>query len=116
MLIDDDSVKSIQELIRDFKKYLELQKEYTKLEITEKLTVIISTLLLVVILATLGVIVLFYLSLSFAYLLAPYVGGVIVSYAIMAGIILLIMLLVYSFRKKLFVTPLVNFLANLFSN
>lgn len=115
MFVNNDSINNVRELIQDFKKYLELQKEYTKLEITEKLTIIISSVLLAVVLAILGMIVLFYLSLAFVYLLAPYVGGLIVSFTITAAIILLVMLMVYIFRKQLIVTPLVNFLVNLFA-
>lgn len=115
MFVNNDSINNVRELIQDFKKYLELQKEYTKLEITEKLTIIISSVLLAVVLAILGMIVLFYLSLAFVYLLAPYVGGLIVSFTITAAIILLVMLMVYIFRKQLIITPLVNFLVNLFA-
>ena len=38
MFADDKSIENIQQLFMEFKKYLELQKQYTKLEITEKLT------------------------------------------------------------------------------
>ncbi|MCD7901292.1 MAG: phage holin family protein [Bacteroides sp.] len=115
MFVDNDSIKNVRELIQDFKKYLQLQKEYTQLEITEKVTTIISSILLITIMAILGMIVLFYLSLAFVYLLAPYVGGLIVSFTITAGIVLLVMLMAYVFRQHLIITPLVNFLANIFA-
>ena len=38
MFADDKSIENFQQLFFEFKKYLELQKEYTKLELTEKLT------------------------------------------------------------------------------
>ena len=37
MFADDKSIENMQQLFIEFKKYLELQKEYTKLEVTEKL-------------------------------------------------------------------------------
>ncbi|NDV66219.1 phage holin family protein [Bacteroides sp. 224] len=116
MFISDNSIKDIRELIREFKQYIELQKEYTKLELTEKLTIIFSAIILAFVLVTLGIVVLFYLSFSLAYLLAPHIGGLIVSYAIIAGVIILLMIMVYIFRKPLIITPLVNFFAKLFSN
>lgn len=116
MFIDNESISNIRELIREVKKYVELQKEYTKLELTEKLTIIFSALILGVVITMLGIVVLFYLSLSFAYFLAPHVGGLIASFSIIAGMILLLMLLIYLFRKQLIINPLVNFLADVFSN
>ena len=38
MFADDKSIENMQQLFIEFKKYLELQKEYTKLEVTEKLS------------------------------------------------------------------------------
>ena len=35
MFADDKSIEYMQQLFIEFKKYLELQKEYTKLEVTE---------------------------------------------------------------------------------
>lgn len=43
MFADDKSIENFQQLFFEFKKYLELQKEYTKLELTEKLTILFFT-------------------------------------------------------------------------
>ena len=56
MFTDDKSIENFQQLFFEFKKYLELQKEYTKLELTEKLTILLSTLIMIVILIILGII------------------------------------------------------------
>ena len=40
MFADDRSIENLQQLFVEFKKYLKLQKEYTKLEITEKLSIL----------------------------------------------------------------------------
>lgn len=116
MFIDDNNIQSIRQLVKELKAYVEMQKEYTKLELTEKLTILFSTMIFAIVLILLGMVVLFYLSFSFAYLLAPYVGGLPGSYAIIAGIVLLFVLLVVLLRKKLIINPLANFLANLFLN
>ena len=44
MFADDRSIENLQQLFVEFKKYLKLQKEYTKLEITEKLSILLSAL------------------------------------------------------------------------
>ena len=54
MFADDKSIENFQQLFFEFKKYLELQKEYTKLELTEKLTILFSTLIMILILIILG--------------------------------------------------------------
>ena len=62
MFADDNSIENIQQLFFDFKKYLELQKKYTQLEVAEKLTILLSTLILVLLVVILGMVALFYLS------------------------------------------------------
>ena len=116
MFANDKSIESLSQLFAECRKYILLQKEYVPLELIEKLTVLSSTLILIVVGIILGMMALFYLSFSFAYIMAPHVGGLTVSFAIITGILLVLMLLVYVCRKRLIVQPLVRFMANLFSN
>lgn len=116
MFIDENNIQSIRQLVVELKAYIKMQKEYTRLELTEKLTILLSTMIFAIVLISLGMVVLFYLSFSLAYLLAPHVGGLPAGYAIIAGIILLLAMLIVLFRKRLIVNPLANFLANLFLN
>ncbi|WP_321480724.1 phage holin family protein [uncultured Bacteroides sp.] len=116
MFTNDESIKSIQQLFAEFKKYLELQKEYSKLEITEKLTILLSTLILIFILITLGMVALFYALFTLAYILEPLVGSLQASFGIIAGINIMLILLVFNFRKRLIISPMTKFLANLFLN
>ena len=46
----EKSIENLQQLFAETKKYVELQTEYAKLELTEKLTILLSTLILVLIL------------------------------------------------------------------
>ena len=115
MFANDKNIDNLQQLLAELKKYAELQKDYVKLHLVEKLTILISTLILVFILLILGIIALFYLSFTLAYVLEPHVGGLMASYGIITGCIILILLIVL-FRKRLIVQPMVNFLANLLLN
>ena len=114
MFADDKSVENIQQLFIEFKKYLELQKEYTKLEVTEKLSILLSTLILVLLVVILGVVVLFHLSFTLVYVLAPLVGGLIASYALIACFHVLLIILLVLFRKRLIINPTVKFISGLF--
>lgn len=116
MFADDQSIQNFQQLFTEFKKYVELQKEYTKIELVEKLTILLSTLILVLVLIILGMVALFYLLFTLAYVLAPAVGSLTASFAIIGGISLLLIAVTIIFRKKLIVNPMVSFLAGLFLN
>ena len=114
MFDNDKSIETLGQLFEECKKYILLQKEYMRLELVEKLTVLSSTCIMVVIAIILGMMALFYLSFSVAYILAPHVGGLTVSFAIITAFLLLLLAVVYVFRKQLIVRPLVRFMANLF--
>lgn len=115
-MFTDKNNKSFKNLIDECKKYIDLQKEYVRLELIEKLTIVISTVILIMLMVVLAIVVLFYLSFSVAYLLEPHVGGLTNSYLILSGIFLVFSLVIYVFRKKLIITPILNFIANLFYN
>lgn len=116
MFSDDKNIENIQQLYEDIKKYITLQKEYTKLEVIEKLTILISTLIMVLALIILGMISLFYLLFALAYILEPVVGGLHISFTIIAGINILLIIGVICLRKRLIIKPMVSFLTNLFLN
>ncbi|WP_291528211.1 phage holin family protein [Bacteroides sp. UBA939] len=114
MFADDKSIENFRQLFIEFKKYLSLQKEYTKLELTEKLTTLLSTLILLLVAVVFGMVALFYLSFALAYVMEPHVGGLMVSFSIIACFHILLILLIIIFRKRLIISPMVNFIAGLF--
>lgn len=114
MLFGDKSNESIQQLISEAKTYLDLQKDYIRLEMTEKLTILLSTLILVLIMVVLGMVALFYFSFTLAYILAPFVGGLMVSFGLITLFLVLVILFIYYKRERLIVSPMVNFLAKIF--
>ena len=116
MFSTDKTIDNLQALFTEVKHYVDLQKDYVKLDITHKLTVLLSTLILILILVVLGMIALFYLSFTLAYILEAHVGGLMNSYAIITLGILCLGGLIYGFRQRLIVQPLTRFLANLLLN
>ena len=110
----DKNIENLQQLLVEVKKYVELQRDYIKLDIVEKLTVLLSTLILVLIMLILGMIALFYLSFTLAYILEPHVGGLTQSYAIISACIIFLIIVVTINRKRFIERPLVRFLVNLF--
>lgn len=114
MFANDNSIENIQQLFSDFKKYLELQKKYTQLEVAEKLTILLSTLILILLVVILGLVALFYISFTLAYILAPVVGGLMVSFAMISCFHILLIILIVAFRKKMIINPMARFIAGLF--
>ena len=47
MFATDKTIDNLQSLFLEVKKYVDLQKDYVKLDITHKLTILLSTLILI---------------------------------------------------------------------
>lgn len=116
MFLKKENIESFKQLIAEVKRYLKLQREYTKIEITEKLSVLISVLVMATVFILIGTIALLYFSFALAYYMADFVGGLSNSLAIMGGILLILIFIIYLFRKRWIINPIVNFLAQLFLN
>ena len=60
MFANDKNIDNLQQLLAELKKYAELQKDYVKLHLVEKLTILISTHILISILLIIRTITLLY--------------------------------------------------------
>ena len=114
MFANDKSIDNLTELFKEVKKYLKLQGEYVKLDLVEKLTILLSTLTLIFVLIILGTMAAFYLSFMLVYVLASATGSLVAGYAIIGGILILLAFIIYRLHQKLIFQPMVNFLARLF--
>lgn len=114
MFANDKSIDNLEALFKEIKKYIELQGQYIKLDMVEKLTILISTLILICVLIVLGMTALFYFSFMLVYTIDSFVNNIIASYAIIGCCILIIGIVIYALRKKIIFQPMVNFLAKLF--
>lgn len=114
MFANDKSIDNLESLFKEIKKYIELQGQFVKLELVEKLTILLSTFILILVLIILGIMALFYFSFMLVYILERWTESIIGSYAIIGGIILIIAFILYKARKQIIIQPMVNFLAHLF--
>ena len=90
MFANDKSIDNLQDLFQEFRKYLELQGQYLRFEVIEKLTILLSTLVLIFILIIVGVMALFYFSFMLVYMLAMTTGSFAAGYAIIGAALILI--------------------------
>lgn len=114
MINDQDPSTNFQQLYDDVKKYVELQTEYVKVDFVEKLTILLSALLIIALVIVLAIAALFYLFFSFAYALEHVLGSLAVSFSIISGIYVVLIVLFVIFRRQIVINPLVKFLTNLF--
>lgn len=111
---NNEPTHNFQQLYEEIKKYVVLQGEYVKVEIVEKMTILLSTLLIIGLIVVLAIAVLFYLCFALAYAIAPVVGSLSVSFVIISLLYVLLIFVLLTFRNKLIINPLVSFLSNLF--
>ena len=104
---------NIGKLLLEFKKYLELQKEFVKLDATEKMTVILSAILIVTVLLLLGSIVLLFLTFALAYYLGDVLGSLSLGFGLISAFILLLTVIFYLNRNRMVIQPMARFMTKL---
>ncbi len=104
---------SIQTLWTEAKNYLELQKEYLKLDSAEKLSVLLSAVATAAVCLILALAALFFFVIAFALWLAKMVGPTW-SFTIVGGAMVLFIIIVLLARKRWIVQPITRFVAGLF--
>lgn len=114
MFANDKSIDTLEALFKETKNYIRLQGEYIKLDLVQKLTILLSSLMLILVLAILGAMALYYFSFMLVYALESLVGSLTLSYAIVGCTLLIVAAIIYRFRQKLIFRPTINFLARLF--
>ena len=113
MFSNSKNIENIGRLFLEFKKYLELQKEFVKLDATEKTAVVFSAALIVAVILLLGSIALLF----FAFAMADYLGNVLESlslgFCVIGAAVVIIALIFYSNRNRMVIQPIARFMANL---
>jgi hypothetical protein len=110
----NEPLDNFQQLYVDVKKYVELQAEYIKVDLVEKLTILLSTLVIITIIIVLVIAALFYCFFALAYALEPILGSLSISFGIISGFYVLLIAVFVLFRKQIVINPLVKFLSKLF--
>ena len=113
MFSNSKNIESIGKLLLEFKKYLELQKEFVKLDATEKMTVILSAILIVTVLVLLGSIVLLFLTFALAYYLGDVLGSLSLGFGLISAFILLLTVIFYLNRNRMVIQPMARFMTKL---
>lgn len=114
MFTNNKSFEGVSKLILEFKNYLELQKEFATLSMTEKLTIIFSAMITTLVLILLGFVVLLFTTFALAYYLGDLLHSLPLGFACTALLITAITLLFYARRTQWVIEPIARFMSNLF--
>jgi hypothetical protein len=98
---------SIIDLTEDAKKYIQLKIDLFKLNLTEKLAMLTTTLLLSIIFFIVFLFFTLFVSLAFIFWFKDHAGAAWAGALIVAGFYILIGLIVFLFRDKLFLNRVV---------
>lgn len=112
MLSSDKNVENIAQLIEVLKHYGELQTEYIKLNVIEKVVRLLTATALAIILFMILTALLLFMWLGVAHWLAAYIG-LAGAFFVVAGLHAVVLALFIIFRKSWIEQPLVRFLAGL---
>lgn len=103
----------LEQLFHEGRQYWDLQKQYLSLHATEVLTRLLSMLVLLIVLILVGSMVLLFGSFAVAYWLGELLDSTLLGFAIIAGLLLVMSLLVYANRKSWIYIPITTFVVKL---
>lgn len=110
----DRNIETIGQLFVELKRYVELKGKCMQIDFVSKLSRLMAALVVTSVLFILGGIALLFISMMLAAAIAPHVGGLAYSYAIIVALYALLAMLVYAKRQAWIEAPITNFLGHLF--
>ena len=101
------------QLVVSVKRYLGYQKKFIKLDLTEKLTILLTALILGAIIFVIGIIAVIFLALTVAAIIETLTGSTWIAYGIVTCLFILLCVLLFLMREKWIVNPLTQFFSNI---
>ena len=103
-----------KKLFNEARRYFSMEWDYTKLTAVEKLAVLLSAVAFVAVVIIIGTFILHYLFSALISILASAMGCAWCAHLIAAAILLVLLLVVFAFKKQLIVDPVARFVSKLF--
>jgi hypothetical protein len=111
--MNETSKNGLGNIVADLKEYLTVQKEYWKLDIIEKLSLIVSFFVIVLLCMGAFFFAFAYFSIALVFLFEAVFGSFVPALFIVCGINLLVIALIVLFRRFLFFSPMVRLISKL---
>ena len=112
MLSSDQNVETIAQLVEAVKEYLGQRAEYARLDLTEKMARLFTGVMLTLVLFLILIVVLLFASLGLTFWLSKSMG-LTAAFLTVAAVFVLILIVVYAFRRPWIERPLVRWMAKL---
>lgn len=106
-------IEEIRTIFEQSKSWIELEVEYAKLTLAEKITVLMSSLIIGFVCLLLGMVLLIMLALSLAELWKMMMCPSL-AYLATAGVVLLLLILLYVCRRPLLMNPIARLITKVF--
>jgi ABC-type glycerol-3-phosphate transport system permease component len=116
MLSNDKNIERIADLVEEAKQWLLLKKEYTKLDVIEKVVRILSALTIAFVIALLALLALIYLSFAAAYCLAEMWNSLPLAFLAVCLVYVILSGVVLAKRHSWIERPMVRFLIGVFKD
>lgn len=107
---------NVKKLMVEAKEHLKLEINYGKLTAVEKVSIIMSRIALIAVLTIIGSFAMFYVSSTIVELLVKLTEAAWAAYLIMSVLMLILMGVVFAFRKQWIIDPITRFVSKLFLN
>ena len=104
---------NFSEIAENVKNYVQLRIDLLMLKITGKLSKLLSHLLITVIFFIIFILLTIFISLSFIFWFQDYIGPAWAGCLFITGFYLVVGLIIYQFRTKLFVNPVIAILSKI---
>lgn len=104
--------QEIRDIFSQSRKWVELQVEYTKLTAAEKVTIMTSAFVVSAICMLLGMVVVILLSMSLTDVFKMFMVPAL-AYLTVSGILVLLIILIYIFRRALIYNPIARYMTRL---
>lgn len=103
-----------KKLFTEARKYFSLEWDYTKLTAVEKMAILLSSIAFVAVVIIIGTYAMHYIFSALISVLASALGCTWGAQLIAAGILIVLLLVVFAFKKQLIVNPVARFVSKLF--
>lgn len=100
--------KSRKNFFENIRHYIDLKLEYFRLDLSEKMSVLVGKLILVFFMAILALALMLLLLMLLHSLLIQWIGISWVATLIEIGIVILMMILLWCFKEKFIINPVAN--------
>lgn len=111
---DNSKNNLLDELYSSIKDYLNMRIDEAKLSVSESLATLFSKIIVFILITVIGAIAFGFLAAAFSSWIGSLLGSPVYGQLITGGIFLVIVLLIYLFRRKIFTDNMVRMFINMF--